>query len=137
MPREGGGQTLRHALEVRHASFADAGFAALAKKYGAAIVLADSSKYPAIPAVTADFVYARLMRAEAKVPTGYAPAALKQWLARAQTWAAGGAPADLPLIGKAPTKKKRDVFVYFINGAKERAPAAAQALLKMMDQSAG
>jgi uncharacterized protein YecE (DUF72 family) len=30
----------------------------------------------------------------------------------------------------------RDVFVFFINGAKERAPAAAQKLLALLDRSA-
>ena len=132
LPREGGGRKLRHAVEVRHASFAVPAFVALAKKHGAAIVFADSAKYPALADVTADFVYARLQRAETKMPTGYAPAALKTWLATARTWEAGGAPADLPLVGKPPAKKPRDVFLYMINGAKERAPAAAKALLALL-----
>ena len=124
--------TARHAIEVRHASFQTSAFVTLARKFGVAIVFADSAKYPAIADVTADFTYARLQRAEAKVPTGYTPAAIKKWLAVARTWESGGAPKDLKLIAKEPTKKPRDVFIYMINGAKERAPAAAKALLTLM-----
>ena len=62
-----------------------------------------------------DFVYLRLMRSKADTPTGYPPAALDAWAAGARAWAGGTRP--------------REVFVYFINGAKERAPAAAMALL--------
>jgi len=132
LPREGGGRKLRNAVEVRHGSFATPAFVALARTFNTAIVFADSTKYPAIADVTGDFVYARLQRAAAEVTTGYTPAALKKWLASARTWEAGGAPQDLPLIGKEPTKKPRDVFIYMINGAKERAPAAAKALRALM-----
>jgi len=67
--------------------------------------------------VTGDFVYARLMNAQSEVATGYTKPALKKWAAQAQEWTGGG---------------KRDVFAYFINGAKERAPAAAQELLRVL-----
>jgi uncharacterized protein YecE (DUF72 family) len=76
-------------------------------------VLADSDDYPLIEEQTADFTYARLMRSRADVETGYPADELDAWRKRAQGWAKGG----------------RDVFVYFINGAKERAPAAAAAFL--------
>jgi uncharacterized protein YecE (DUF72 family) len=132
LPHEGGGMKVRNAVEVRHASFKTLEFVALARKYGAAVVFADSAKHPAVADPTADFMYARLQRAAADVPTGYTPAALKTWLAVARAWEAGGVPEDLPLLGKAPAKKKRDVFVFMINGAKERAPAAAKALLALM-----
>ncbi len=132
LPPEGGGRTLRHAIEVRNATFQAPAFIALAKKHDAAIVFADSVKHPSIADVTGDFVYARLQRAAADVPTGYTPAALKTWLKHARTWEEGSAPKEFPLVGKAPAKKNRDVFVYMINGAKERAPAAAKALLAMM-----
>jgi len=132
LPRQGGGRKIRHAVEVRHESFKTTAFTALAKKYGTAIVFVDSAKYPAIADVTADFVYARLQRAAADVPTGYTPAALKAWLAHAQVWEKGGVPAAFALIGKEPAKQPRDVFVYMINGAKERAPAAAKALLALL-----
>ena len=113
LPREANGKPLRHALEVRHESFRTPEFSELAAKAGAAIVIADSDSYPLIEEATADFTYVRLMKARADVETGYSEAELAAWRKRAGAWAKGG----------------RDVFVYFINGAKERAPAAAAAFL--------
>ena len=113
LPLEAKGVRLRHVLEVRHASFKTPEFIELAAKAGAAIVVADSEDYPLIDEQTADFAYARLMRSRAEVETGYPADELDAWRKRAQGWAKGG----------------RDVFVYFINGAKERAPAAAAAFL--------
>ncbi len=130
LPKTADGLKLRHAVEVRHESFATKEFVALARKYGVAIVLADSAKYPTIADVTADFIYARLQQADAKVANGYAPAAIAKWAKRAMTWESGGVPKDIPLLSIAPKPEKRDVFIYMINGAKERAPAAAMALLK-------
>lgn len=129
LPKELDGIKLGHALEVRHASFGVPEFVALARKYDVAIVVADSAKYPTFADVTSDFVYARLQRADAAIATGYAPAEIAKWAKRAQSWASGGAADGLPLIGKPPTKKKRAIYVYMINGAKERAPAAAMALI--------
>jgi uncharacterized protein YecE (DUF72 family) len=102
----------RHALEVRHESFRDARFYALAKNHNVAIVFADDDEFPAIDEPTADFVYARLMRTKRTIKTGYAPTGLDRWAKQAEKWA-----------------KRGDVFVYFISGAKERAPAAAEALI--------
>jgi uncharacterized protein YecE (DUF72 family) len=132
LPEKLDGRKLRHAVEVRHESFVAPEFVALARKFGVAIVLADSARYPMIADVTADFVYARLQNAQAKVPTGYTPAAIDKWMKRAQSWQSGDGVCDLPTLGKAPAKKKRDVFVYMINGAKERAPAAAMAFLEKL-----
>jgi uncharacterized protein YecE (DUF72 family) len=128
--KERGGMKLRHAVEARHATFAVPAFVDLAREYGVSIVLVDSEKHPLIADVTGDFVYLRLQRTQEKVATGYKPAEIKTWAARAKTWAAGGAPDDLEPIDKKPAKKPRDVFVYFISGAKVRNPAAAQALIK-------
>ncbi len=108
--------TFRHAVEVRHESFVCTEFVALARKYKVAIVLADSAKYPTITETTGDFTYVRLQQAQADCPTGYKKTALKTWAARA----------------KEAHKNKRDIFIYMINGAKERAPAAAQALLHQL-----
>jgi len=117
LPENLDGRRLRHALDVRHESFVTPAFVALARRYGAAIVSSDTDKFPSIAAVTADFVYARLMRAQASQATGYSAAELARWAEQARVWAEGG---------------QRDVFVYFINGAKERAPAAACAFLDRM-----
>ncbi len=123
------GVALRHAVEPRHESFKTKAFVELARQYGAAVVFADSAKYPAIADATADFVYCRLQEAQEKIATGYAPADLKRWVEAARAWESGGTPKAMPLLGKAPAKRKRDVFVYFIAGAKVRNPAAAQAFL--------
>jgi uncharacterized protein YecE (DUF72 family) len=112
LPRKIDGLPLRHALEVRHPSFQDPRFYDLARRHGVAIVFADSDEFPAIDEPTADFTYARLMRTKEAIATGYAAAALIRWAKRAKDWA-----------------KRGDVFVYFISGAKVRAPAAAQALI--------
>jgi uncharacterized protein YecE (DUF72 family) len=130
LPKSLDGRPLRHAVEVRHESFAVPAFVALARRYSAAIVFADSEKYPMIADVTADFVYARLQKAREDVATGYTAPLLKKWSERANAWAAGGDAKDLPHAAKsAAPKKSRDVFVYMINGAKVRAPAAATALI--------
>jgi uncharacterized protein YecE (DUF72 family) len=124
------GLPLRHALEVRHASFVDAGFVALARKYGAAICYAHHNDYPEIADITADFVYARLQRGEDAVATAYEPKELDSWAGRLREWASGGAPADLPLADPAakPAKAPRDVFAYIIHEGKIRAPQGAIAL---------
>jgi uncharacterized protein YecE (DUF72 family) len=132
LPETLDGRKLRHAVEVRHESFLVPEFVALARRFGVAIVLADSAKYPMIADVTADFIYARLQNAQSKVATGYTPAVLERWRKRAQTWHSGGGASDLPSLAKPAVKKKRDVFVYMINGAKERAPAAAMAFLETL-----
>jgi uncharacterized protein YecE (DUF72 family) len=133
LPKKAGKQNLRHVLDVRHESFMTEEFLALARRYNMATVFTDSSDYPTFADVTADFVYARLMCSEASIETGYSRKALAAWAERARIWAAGGEPDDLPRVGKAGAKAApRDVFIYFINGAKERAPAAAQALLALL-----
>ncbi|MDF3838894.1 DUF72 domain-containing protein [Cupriavidus basilensis] len=130
LPASVEGRSLRHVLEVRHASFMTPDFLTLARKYGAATVFTDADKFPSFADLTADLVYARLMCSSETLATGYAPEALDAWGERVRTWAAGGMPEDLPRVdGKAAAKRKREVFVFFINGAKERAPAAAGALL--------
>ena len=133
LPREVGGLTLRHAMEVRHASFMCADYLALVRRHRVATVFTDSNEHPSFADLTGDFVYARLMRAEAGLKHGYAPKALDQWAAAAREWAAGGEPVGLPRAGEPAVRTKPcDVFVYFINGAKERAPAAALFLIERL-----
>ena len=130
LPQSLEGRAIRHAVEVRHASFCVPEFVALMREFSVAIVLIDSDKHPLIADVTADFVYARLQRTSEAIDTGYAAADLESWAKRARAWEAGGAPADLSTLAPAAGKKaRRDVFIYLISGAKVRAPAAAQALL--------
>jgi uncharacterized protein YecE (DUF72 family) len=124
---------LRHVLDVRDPAFVDADYLALARRHGMATVFTDSPEHPSFADVTADFVYARLMRARGGVPTGYPPGELQQWAERARAWAAGGEADDLPRIGPpALPAGPRDVFVFFISAAKERNPAAAMALIELL-----
>ncbi|MEN1970886.1 DUF72 domain-containing protein [Luteimonas sp. MJ204] len=138
LPREADGRPLRHVLDVRDHHFVDARYLALARRHGMATVFTDSDEHPSFADVTADFVYARLMRARAGTPTGYPGAELARWAERARTWAAGRDPGDLPRIEPASGNAAvpRDVFVYFISAAKERNPAAAMALHERLVQSA-
>ena len=132
-PARSSGRPLRHAVEARHDSFRCAEFVALARDKGVAIVAAADSEYPQIADPTAPFVYARIMGTADSEPTGYAAAALDDWAKRAKTWAAGGAPKDLPLLTKAPAAPGgREVFLYVISGHKTRNPAAAMALIERL-----
>jgi uncharacterized protein YecE (DUF72 family) len=133
LPAAHAGVTLRHAVQVRHDSFAVPAFVEMARAAGVAVVFADSATYPAIADVTGDFVYARLESAEEANPAGYAPAALDRWGEAARTWQAGGVPEGLAYVdAAAPVARTRDVFVFFINGAKVRAPQGAMALIERL-----
>lgn len=129
LPEKYEGVALRHAVEVRHQSFACEEFVGLCRKHNVAIIVAGDSEFPMIADVSADFVYARIMGTKEKEKLGYSKAAIAAWAARAQEWATGGAPKDLALVAKAPAKTARDVFLFVISGAKARNPAAAQALI--------
>ena len=133
LPPEQDGVKLRHAIEVRHESFKDARFVELAREHGVAIVFADSPDHPAMADLTADFVYARLMGAQESIDTGYSPEALDRWASMVRDWQAGKAPDGLPYVLDAKAAQTpRQIFLFMINGAKVRAPAAAQALIERL-----
>jgi uncharacterized protein YecE (DUF72 family) len=111
LPEKLNGIALRHAIEPRNKSFDDEQFFDLCRARNIAVVLDDSDKYPTIEADTADFAYARLQRMSEDLPTGYDDAALDGFAARAREW-----------------QKRGDAYVFMINGAKVRAPAAALGL---------
>lgn len=122
---------LRHALEVRHDSFADPEFVALLRAHGAALVSSDGAGWPLFTDVTADFVYCRLHGSEELYASGYDDTALDRWAARVRAWAAGAEPADAERIADRPAPRRaRDVFVYFDNDAKVRAPFDAHGLMR-------
>ena len=132
LPSSVDGRSLRHALEVRHPSFADPAFLQIARAHNVTVVLEDDEAYPGFADATGSFIYARLRRSVSTEPTGYPAADIDRWAQRARTWALGKEPGDLPRVEKPASDKQgtpRDVFIYFINGAKERAPAAAMALI--------
>ena len=133
LPRKEGSRALRHVLDVRHESFMTPEYLALARKYKAATVFTDSEKFPSFADLTGDFVYARLMKQRRKAKNGYAPKALDAWAEAAKTWADGRhAGCAAACRGGRQGRRARDVFIYFINGAKEKAPAAAGALIKRL-----
>lgn len=137
LPTDLDGRRQRHVLDVRDPAFIDADYLALARRHGMATVFTDSPDYPSFADVTADFVYARLMRSRSEIATGYPDTELQRWAERAREWAGGGEPDDLPRIenGTRAATMRRDVFVYFISAAKERNPAAAMALLHKLGAS--
>jgi len=139
LPAELNGNPLRHVLEVRHESFMSAGYLALMRERNLPSVFTDSTEYPSFADLTGDFVYARLMRSESSAATGYSADALDDWAKRAQIWANGEQPPDLPRVESSPkiAKKPRDVFIYFISAAKERNPAAAMALIERIGELPG
>ena len=133
LPTAHEGVALRHAIQVRHDSFADPAFVAMARRASVAIVFADSAKYPAIADVTASFVYARLENAEETHVAGYPPEALDGWAKAASGWAAGGSPEGLPyVVEERAARQPRETFVFFINGFKPKAPAGAMALIERL-----
>lgn len=132
-PRTVDNITLRHVLEVRHESFQVQDLILQVRKANVAVVLADAPKYPLIADLTSDFVYLRLQDAKAEIETGYGTADLQKWAVLARCWEKGEEPEQFPLIAPPGLPcQSRDVFVYFINGAKERAPAAAEAMISIL-----
>ncbi len=132
LPRSVEGRPLRHAVEVRHDSFRKPEFVALLREYGVAVVTAGDSAFPQIADATAPFVYARIMGTKAEEATGYASKDIAAWVRRAREWAAGDTPHGLELLGEAPARSARDVFLYVISGEKVRNPAAAMALIEAL-----
>lgn len=134
LPRSVAGVPLRHAIEPRHESFRDARLVEMARKANVAIVFADADKYPQFADPTADFTYARLQNAREDEPTGYSPAELDIWAQTVESWAKGERPAGYSYVDSSASGHgaARNVFVFMINGAKVRAPAAAMALIERL-----
>jgi len=112
LPVQLDGVPLRHVIEPRHDSFRDERFFELCRAHDVAIVFGDDDEFPCIDADTASFAYARLQRMREAIPDGYDDAALDAFAERANGWREAG----------------RDAYLFMINGAKIRAPAAALAL---------
>ena len=121
-------QQLRHAFEIRHDSFRDRAFVDLLRHYDVALVCADTVDWPLLMDVTSDFVYCRLHGSEQLYASGYDDAALETWARRIAAWARGSEPDDAELVGPKARRQPRDVFVYFDNDQKVRAPVDARAL---------
>jgi uncharacterized protein YecE (DUF72 family) len=131
LPPERDGVRLRHVIEPRHESFLVPAFVDLVRAHNVAVVFADGKDRPVIADPTADFMYARLQGCREEIETGYEAAELDRWAAVARAWELGGRPDGLDYVTAAAggAEGARDVYVFFISGAKVRAPAAAQALI--------
>jgi uncharacterized protein YecE (DUF72 family) len=123
---------LRHAVEFRHKSFAVPEFISLLREYGIALVVADTPEWPCLMDITADYLYCRLHGSEKLYASGYDPPAIDAWAQRVVTWSRGGEVTDGKHASPEPglDRSSRDVFVYFDNDAKVRAPHDAQCLSK-------
>ncbi len=121
---------VRHALEIRHESFVCEKFIALLRRYGVGLVVADTVEWPLLMDVTASFVYCRLHGSEELYASGYEAEALDIWARRVVTWASGREVEDGRKASKrdAAKRKRRDVYVYFDNDIKVRAPFDAAQL---------
>ena len=126
---------LRHAIEIRHDSFADPAFIKLLRQYKAALVVADTAgKWPYLEDVTADFMYLRLHGDVELYASGYTDPALDRWAMRIAAWSKGSQPDDAQLVTDQapPQRAHRDIHCYFDNDIKVRAPFdAAHLLIKL------
>jgi uncharacterized protein YecE (DUF72 family) len=123
---------IRYAVEIRHDSFKDERFIRLLRKHRIALVLADTAgRWPYMEDVTADFIYARLHGDEELYVSGYTDSALDWWANRLRAWQCGTEPTDAQRLSKVKAKKckNRDVYVYFDNDVKVRAPFDAKNLM--------
>ncbi len=144
-----GNYRLRHAVEIRHPSFVTPEFVSLLRRHRVALVCADTVEWPRLLDVTADFLYLRLHGSEQLYASGYSARALDIWAHRIAAWAQGGEARDCPVSSRAvpegeyasaarpPKRARRDVYVYFDNDAKVRAPFDAKALCLRVERLLG
>jgi uncharacterized protein YecE (DUF72 family) len=125
---------MRHALEIRHDSFRTRAFIDLLRKYDVALVCADTVEWPRLMDLTSDFIYCRLHGSEELYASGYDSKALDTWATRVASWAKGSEPNDAERVNGPGRKRRRDVFVYFDNDKKVRAPFDALALRERVDK---
>lgn len=127
---------VRHAMEIRNKTFALPEFISLLREHDVALVCADTAEWPRLMDLTSNFVYCRLHGSEALYASGYDDASLDQWATRVAAWARGSEPEDAERLSSEPAGRlaARDVFVYFDNDAKVRAPIDAQGLTKCVDR---
>jgi uncharacterized protein YecE (DUF72 family) len=131
---------LRHAVEIRHESFVDQRFVAQLRRHGIALVVADTAgKWPYYEDVTADFMYLRLHGDAELYVSGYTDDALERWARRIRAWSSGSEPHDARRISSKPPprRRSRDIYCYFDNDVKVRAPFDAQTLMRKLDLPAG
>lgn len=128
---------LRHAVEIRHESFVDESFVQLLRDHEIALVIADTArKWPYREDITTDFVYLRLHGDQELYVSGYTDEALMRWAERIRAWHTGSQPDDAHLISRHPPPKHRtrDIYCYFDNDFKVKAPFDAQTLISKLQR---
>ncbi len=124
---------LRHALEVRHPSYRDPALIELLRSQDVALVIADTAgTWPYLEDITADFVYIRLHGDSELYVSGYSDEALNTWAQRIRGWRAGESPRTEHTIAPPAPARPREIFVYFDNDAKVRAPVDAISLARKL-----
>ncbi len=128
---------VRHAMEIRHESFRSPEFIRLLRRYKVALVCADTVEWPRLMDVTSDFVYCRLHGSEELYASGYKPKAIEEWARRIEQWRNGAGRVDGEYASdrQPPKRLSRDVFVYFDNDRKVRAPRDAESLSQRVGNS--
>ena len=131
LPGARDGLPLQHVVDVRHESFRDPAFVALCRSHDVSIVHTHSDEYPQIGDASGPVSYARLMMTREEEATGYPSAEIDGWVSVAKGWAKGETGTAFPLAAPddVPAAKPRDVFLFYISGAKVRAPHAAMATI--------
>src|SRR5690606_35905253 len=122
LPANEDGKALRHAVEARHESFANADAVALARANGVALITGADAEYSVLAAPSADFAYLRRQGTSEEHEKGCSDTALDAWAERLVAYARGGVPDDLPSFGPAPGETPREVFAVVIAGFKDRNP---------------
>jgi uncharacterized protein YecE (DUF72 family) len=116
---DGHERTLRHALEIRHASWLCEEALQLLCEFDIALVTADTADHHplSLERTTDDFAYVRLHGARKLYASRYTDDELDEWAALVDRWRARGS----------------DVYVYFDNDNKAYAPGDARRLLERVD----
>lgn len=117
---------IRHAFEVRHASFDNPGFVEMLRCHDVAAVITNSPEWPEIRELTSDFVYLRFHGDLRRNPDGYDDATLAEWSEQIDGWRTGRT---------TPDRLPREVFVYFDNpeGGGASSPFTARRLQQLVD----
>jgi uncharacterized protein YecE (DUF72 family) len=129
---------MRHAVEIRHESFAVPEFIAMLRRHRVALVVADTAgKWPFLEDVTADFMYLRLHGDKKLYASGYNHAAIDMWARKVKAWMRGTQPSDAQKVvaGAPPRRASRDVYCYFDNDMKVKAPRDAARLSEKLGQA--
>jgi uncharacterized protein YecE (DUF72 family) len=132
---------VRYAVEIRHPSFETPDFIRLLRRHNIALVFADTAgRWPYAEDLTAGIVYIRLHGDEELYVSGYTDQALDWWAKRIKRWQCDEQPVDAKLIcphDVSRRKVQRDVYVYFDNDVKVRAPIDAMTLSRMLGVECG